>query len=308
MAYYSGTATSLTALRTALLTHAQADGWVLTGEVLSKAGVYFRIQETATNITCLGCESDAVTNPAPNVVSIGRIFECPGYPTRQISFPCNYEVFGFAQEFYLVVNYDTSFYQFMAFGKSSVPGLPGQGGWCGATIGQYYALGTWAYTYDAITIYLDAGGNQYNTNGALMFRNGGSGGSFAMQKNGWVNSGLDGQGWWWGTTSVDEFAYNERYMKPLLANQPSAWNSEAVLLPLRAYKTRPSAKSSMTLDLANARHMRIDNHNPGDILTLGTDKWKVFPWYSKNTAERNGSSSSINHTGTFGWAIRYEGL
>ena len=137
MAYYSGTASSLADLRTALLTHAVADGWTLTGDVLSKAGVFFQIQVTATNITCLGCESNAVASPAPNVVSIGRIFERTGYTTREISFPCNYDVFGFAEELFLVANYDVDSYQWMAFGKSTVPGLPGQGGWCGATIGAF---------------------------------------------------------------------------------------------------------------------------------------------------------------------------
>jgi hypothetical protein len=38
----------------------------------------------------------------------------------------------------------------------------------------------------------------------------------------------------------------------------------------------------------------------------------VFPWLRKNIAARDGSAAAgatgaINHTGTFGWAIRYEG-
>lgn len=88
--------------------------------------------------------------------------------------------------------------------------------------------------------------------------------------------------------------------------QPNSWNSEATLLPIRAWKARPSSKISMTADLEFARHIRIDNLSPGDILTIGSDQWKVFPWYRKDVSAHNGGYF-VNHTGTFGWAIRYEG-
>lgn len=300
MAYYSGTASSLADLRTALLTHAQADGWVLTGDVLSKAGVYFQIQVTADNITCLGCESNAVLNPAPGVVMIGKIFAGGGVnPPRLISFPCNYEVFGFTQELYLVANYGVDTYQWMAFGKTSVPGIPGQGGWCGATQGSAI-YGSNVIT-DAIGIGLSLSGNYYHSTAALFW---GTSGYWDPSRNCWVNSGLDLHGWKYGA-AVDTVAIGVKHQNTLIGLQPSVWNSESTLLPLRCCKERPSFKISLTVDLANARHIRIDNFTPGDILTLGADKWKVFPWYRKDGVARNGGSN-INHTGTFGWAIRYE--
>lgn len=298
MAYYSGTAASLSALRAALLTHAQTDGWTLTGDVLSKAGVYFQILTTATNITCLGCESNAVASPAPSVVSIGRIFLRSGFTTREMTFPCNYEIFGFAQELYLVVNYDTDSYQWLAFGKTSVPGVPGQGGWCGASLGPL----TSTLATDAIDIGTNMGGSYYPTTGALFW---GTSGFWEQPRNCWVNHGLDGHGWTYFGTAAD-VVMGMKHIATLITSQPSAWNSESTLLPLRCYKERPSYKSSLIVDLENARHFRIDNHSPGDVLTLGLDKWKVFPWYRKNLTARNGGSN-INHTGTYGWAIRYEG-
>jgi len=303
MAYYSGTAASLTALRTALLTHAQADGWVLAGDVISKAGVYFQVQETATNITCLGCESNAVANPAPDVVSIGRIYDSTTNPIREISFPCNYEVFGFAQELYLIVNYDTDTYQWMAVGKSTVPGLAAQGGWCAATIG---AIGTNANPIaNPITIVLNGSGD-WGSSGAAFWKSSLTSVTAApWQLNSWINHGLDGHGWTYNG-SIGGAPIGIRHAVPLIGIQPSAWNSESTLLPIRALKERPSFKASLILDLNNARHLRIDNLAPGDILTLGADKWKVFPWYRKDLAARNGGTG-INHTGTFGWAIRYEG-
>lgn len=305
MAYYSGTAASLTALRTALLTHAQADGWTLTGDVLSKAGVYFQIQETATNITCLGCESNAVTNPAPGVVMIGRIYFLSGQPTREITFPCNYEVFGFAQELYLVVNYDADSYQWMTFGKSTVPGLPGQGGFCGATIGSAipYTVTPAPGPISYIQSTIDATGiSATNGTTAVLFAASGPYSDIPSYRNSWINHNLDGLGWGYG-------ALNRLGTNPV-ANmqwmQPSAWNGEAVLLPIRNWVERPSYKVSLVFDAVNARRLRIDNLVPGDILALGSDKWKIFPWYKKDSVSRNGGLG-VHHTGTFGLAIRYEG-
>lgn len=310
MAYYSGTAASLTALRTALLTHAQADGWTLTGNVLSKAGVYFNITETATHISCIGCESDAVANPAPEAVRIGRIWAAAGSPTREIVFPCNYEVFGFARELYLIVNYDVTRYQWLAFGKSTAH-VPGAGGWCGATGGSTTSANKSAYGNDYILhIRPDAGGtSSYNTNCCALFWN--SVGSLSSARNAWVNHGLDGHQWMWGS-ATNSAQIGIRHNTPLNSTQPSAWSSESVLLPIRAYKERPDYKSSLIADLEHARLVRLDNLSPGDVLTIGSDKWKVFPWYTKNAAQRDGpvdasGGGPLDHSGTLGWAIRYEG-
>ena len=302
MAYYSGTASSLADLRTALLTHAVADGWVLTGDVLSKAGVYFQIQVTATNITCLGCESNAVANPAPAVTMMGRIFFRSGYTTREMSFPCTYEVFGFAQELYLVANYDVDTYQWMAFGKSTVPGLPGQGGWFGSMVGA--AVPGNLYTVFPISISSTTGAQDSfpdPTSAALFWS---TYAESVSERNCWVNHGLDAHGWTYNGSSSST-PIGIRHIASLIRMQPSSWNSESTLLPLRCLKERPSFKSSMVVDLENARLIRVDNFAPGDILTLGSDNWKVFPWYRKDITARDGGSS-INHTGTFGWAIRYE--
>lgn len=311
MAYYSGTASSLADLRTALLTHAAADGWTLTGDVLSKAGVFFQIQVNADNITCLGCESNAVANPAPGVVMIGKIYATFGQTTRLISFPCNYEVFGFAQELYLVVNYDVDSYQWMAFGKSTVPGLPGQGGWCGATIGSTIPNGNASGVYAPISLQQSSitalsQGISGMTSGQLFVTNQNATYNLASYRNSWVNSGLDSNGWWFDVTNAAAPSVGILPMLQLLWQQPSVWNTEASLLPLRAWKRRASYKISLTVDLANARMIRIDNLAPGDLLTIGSDQWKVFPWYRKDVSARNGATSA-NHSGTFGWAIRYEG-
>ena len=94
---------------------------------------------------------------------------------------------------------------------------------------------------------------------------------------------------------------------PHIERSPSAWNGESPLLPIQAYVWRASAKCSLVVDMRHARYLRIDNYEPGQIITLGGDSWKVYPFYRKASSARNGGIG-IDHTGTFGWAIRYDGV
>ena len=112
-----------------------------------------------------------------------------------------------------------------------------------------------------------------------------------------INHGLSG-GTGWSTTDVMAAPYRA----PLDFILPSTWNSEAVLLPIQAFSTvYGSAKVALVLDVVGARACRIDNFKPGNIITLGSDRWKIYPWYLKAAAESSTSS------GRLGWAIRYDG-
>lgn len=281
------------------------------GRVLSKNGTFFRLGYTATNVTILGGENNLVANPAPNVVSVGRLWARTGQTTREITYPCNYEVFGFAQELYMVINYDVDSYQWMAFGKTTVPGIPGQGGWCGATMGAYTGPTTETATVAPIRMDL-MGGGLSNTGGpkqiapALFWYRNTSTNLFNPEcRNVWVNSNLDSHGWKWGATA-DYEPIGARAIGRMLSMLPNGWNSETVLLPIRGFKERESYKASLVADLQHARYTRVDNHAPGAIITIGSDKWKLFPFYRKDLTARD-AGTNINHTGTLGWAIRYEG-
>ncbi len=118
-------------------------------------------------------------------------------------------------------------------------------------------------------------------------------------------AGLEGVQW----SSSYNFYNNVqavRLIQPLISRQPSAFSSEAIFLPIQIAVPRASNKTSIVADVKNARYLRIDNYEPGQILTLGNDKWMVFPFHRKNITARNGGDY-IDHTGTFGWVIRYEG-
>lgn len=290
MGYYNGTANDMTAVRSALVNACTLEGWAWNSstEMLSKGAMFLRLQIVSGCLTLLG-RTSAAAGDTPAVLRIAPFTSVP------VTFPVTYEIFVFAGEVYMVVNYSVDYYQWCAFGQSTVLGLPGSGMWVGASV---CSLTQSSASTIIITEY--TGSSYYGCCPAL-FWNSGEGDRAGC----FVHSDLDTQGWWW-SQSLAEAPVGIKAAMPLIGLLPNAWNSEAVLLPIKAYKVRPSSKISLTADLEHARYTRIDNYAPGEIISIGSDRWKIYPWYRKNSSVRNGAAQ-INHTGTFGWAIRYEG-
>lgn len=299
MAYYSGAANDMAAVRTALVAACVADGWVWNGatEVLSKGALFLRLQVVSGYLTLLG-RTSAAAGDMIQVLQIGPFTGSSSAPLPGMTWPVSYEFFIFPDEVYCVINYAVDCYQWCAWGKSTVQELPGSGMWVGASGSGRRNAYQYGVYITPTTGGSDAGAGSYFCP-ALFWSTQGA------PEESYVNSGLDGQGWWAGQTAIAS-SPGIQTCAPLISLLPNLWNSEAVLLPIRAYKVRTSNKISLTADLEHSRYTRIDNYAPGDIITIGSDRWKVLPWFRKNSAARNGGSS-INHSGTFGWAIRYEG-
>lgn len=293
MAYYNGSAADMSQVRTALVDACVTEGWTWNAgtEVLSKGVAYLRLQVTSGYLTLLG-RTAPTSGDAPNVSRMGNLSAMP------VTYPAIYHIFVFDSEVYMVINYNVDFYQWCAFGISTVQGLPGTGMWFGSTMEQNNTVS------NGISISAVDGNNTNQTvTPALFWATSIQLGS--RNRNCYVHSNLDSEGWNL-TISGGSPQVGVTSMIPLIGLLPNNWNTETVLLPLRCYKYRPSSKTSLIVDCENSRCIRIDNYDPGQVITLGSDQWMLFPWYRKNTASRNGGND-ITHSGTFGWAIRYEG-
>lgn len=295
MAYYSGSAVDMAAVRTALVTACTGEGWSWNAgtEMLSKDGVFVRLQIVSGYLELLG-RTAAGSGDAPNVVRMGTLRVTP------VTFPLSYDVFVFETEVYMVINYSVDYYQFCGFGKSAVLGLPGTGNWVMATLSHTDAA-------QGIDITPAAGGASglNRVAPAPFWATSAGNASYRAHRNYWIHSDIDGQGWWLAQTQ-DGAPVGVSGAAPLMAMLPNSWNSEAVLLPIRGWKVRASSKNSLTAELLNARWTRNDNYEPGQIIDIGPDRWKVFPCYRKDPANRNGGAGQ-DHSGTLAWAIRYEG-
>lgn len=295
MAYYSGSAVDMAAVRTALVTACTGEGWSWNAstEMLNKAGIFVRLQLVGGYLELLG-RTAAGSGDAPNVVRMGLLGSTP------VTFPLSYDVFVFETEVYMVINYSVDYYQYCGFGKSAVLGLPGTGNWVMASLAHSNPTA-------GVGISPVAGGtsgNHYVTPGPMWATETGHPSS-QSNRNYFIHSDVDGQGWWLAQ-ALSSPVVGVGATAPLLSVLPNSWNSEAVLLPIRGWKVRASNKISLTAELLNARWTRNDNYAPGQIIDIGHDRWKIFPCYRKDSVNRNGGLG-INHSGTLAWAIRYEG-
>lgn len=304
MPYVTGTANNQAELLSAIQGACTAHGWTLSGSVLHAGDCHIQLTAGTNSIKVsagTGIDgSNALTGQAPASAYLGS-----PYTPEPLSYPCTYNIHVFAAEVFVLVRFGIDAWVWAAWGQSPVQGLPGTGVWFTASTTRdqgYNQLSWWAsppyfgrcYNYSLLQ------GTGPFWIGELT----------ALGTQSFVHHGLDGGSW---TTAMD--ASGNQYAGTaaramsgagylMAAYQPNLWNGEAALVPIQPYITRGSNKVSIIADLANARYVRLDNLNVEDTITLGTDVWKVYPFYRRDSANRNGIASS---SGTLGWAVRYDG-
>lgn len=300
MPYQTGVANNMVALQSAFINACISNGWTLSGAVLHKGSVYIEVSIVAVSGAeylslqgGTGVSGGNVLSGASGAhVRLGR----PSTAVPDLNWPVTYEVFIGVDpdEVYLIVNYDVDRYQYMAFGQSTIPDLPGSGCWYSASLATFVNN---AAGYASCSTFGGGAGSLPTL--APFWRSLSAISNF----NSCIHHGLDGATWSTATTLINA----GEAVRPLSNALPSAWNSESILLPFHAWMERGSNKLSMVADLQHSRHVRIDNHTPGDIVSIGYESWKIYPFHKKSTVQRDGATA-VDHTGTLGWAIRYDGL
>jgi hypothetical protein len=321
MSYHTGSVNSLEDLQAAILDVLASEGWSIGTGAATKGQIVaqFDVGNIAYSTTTY---TEYVlrlrVNDAPIGFAVGDFGQWQtAYPQNRHGmyvFPVTWHMFVHTNpnEVYIFCNYDTDYYMWLAFGQSPVPGLPGTGVWAGGTYGVP-ATGketTTSTSWPRIVIYVDSGGysSQYESTPAALFWSIESYSYFATGRP-WsqtsvIHNGLDGPealagGWTVYCPAIKTAA-------PHNARSPSAWNSEAILIPIRPTINRPESKVSIVGQIAHARYVRINNYAPQEIITLGSEQWMVFPWYRKDTTQPDGGSHyGFDHSGTFGVALRY---
>lgn len=304
MAYYTGSVNSYDELLTALVNACTANGWAWNGGILSK-GVAF-VKPTAFAGSNQGVRIEGGTgqsgttliNPSPQGPRLGRIVASPPYyKIADATWPSQYHVhIGVnPDEVYVVLNTNVTLFYWLAFGVSVVP-MPGTGlwlagnaakteigggNWAGLSVGEESASGSPAYYGCPCLFWVSA------------FANADSKTTVCQSASGGV---------WPAYTPVGVTS-----LVPLIKRYERTWNKTAVLLPAREYEDAGSNKQRLLIDAAHARIVRLGNLEAGQILQLGADKWRVYPFLQKDAANPNSEGPDRNKTGTFGMALRYDG-
>jgi hypothetical protein len=298
MAYVTGSANSLADLLSAVRSACTANGWTLSGEVLHRGSSYFRLWQLTTEFWIQGGTgidgSNNLTGASPKASRMSTV-------GAAITFPLTYDIhiYDSPDEVYVVINYSTDWYQWVMFGRSDVPGLPGTGNWFAAT--------RWQDSGTDNRIYCSPSGGSTNVTlrGCPAFW-----AQSVSVNDGGINShihhNVDGRGWGVTTTSTD-FCRSFGAIDTLLGKLPNAFNNETVLLPFQVWVPRTSGGTvSLVADMKNLRHCRNDFHLPREIISIASDRWMIYPWLRRDTTDRNGPGLGT-HSGTTAFAVRYTG-
>lgn len=306
MAYIIGTAVSFTALRDNIIAGCVANGWSNSGNIIWKGSNYFELTIETNYIRIHGGTNQSggvLTDKSTPGARLGGSY---------VTFPVTYELYIFdnPNEVYCVVNYNVDYYQQLSFGGSSIQGV-GNGSWFTAAHNTTYISDNNGCN---VAVYMDSiKGDAYATectNSVGLFIDG----SWSMHVSAsFVHTSAVGTPQWrgFGTGSDGRYlaASSASLVSGLLMCQPSTMNNTTVLLPIKSMLDVGSYGRASVISLNNARFCRLDYLQPGDVITYGLDKWKVYPWLRRNSSVRNGLdvANPPNHTGTFGYAIKYEG-
>ena len=316
MPYETGTTTSFDDLRTRILTFLQANGWTLSGNVIHRGNVYAALRAYPADLLVDGGQGESggeLTSKTP--YDFGRILAaCYG---TQVAFPSTYHLFVHTNPdmFLCVLNYATLNVQWLTFGE-----LSKYGSWNG---GQYFGASycmsngnenNWQQRFHNHYCY------DYNTNNSVV-RPLGIGYFWAAKHDdleayqtsnmnmvcdidGSLGDWIDNRGLQPGPNFNGSF-----FSRDIVVNSPNNFNSQTALVPVHVYTSRPGAFCSLIGHTEHTRYCNMKHYNVGDILTLGADKWMVFPHQKKSNLTLNDSNqfASTGETGLLGFAVRYDG-
>ena len=89
------------------------------------------------------------------------------------------------------------------------------------------------------------------------------------------------------------------------------FNGQTVLTPFQLFLQNTDGHYMSIGHVGHLRFLRLTHYNPGDVIELGSDRWKLFPWHIKNAAYPDGKQVAYSDgnysTGLLGVAVRYDG-
>lgn len=311
MAYYTGTVNSFADLKAVIEGAAVDTGWTLISGILSKYGHFIQLA-TGTNGGYPFLSINAATGQSGGDLSGQVAAGAKMYSSKNmvLAWPGEYFIHAFDREFYCFLKSNVDLYQTLTFGVSDMPGIGGTGGWYGSMAWINRNQNSSQNRDHILNFYTQ---NQEIAVGAIYLENQGylsspfwatkvSAGTDRISE---INIGLESNGWVFsGNRGISAVA-------GLLTAAPSLLNSGHILLPVKNIVTRIGGGVTNVLQHEHLRWIRNDLIDNEEIIEYGMDRWKCYPVLRKNLNERNGNTASISggftHSGTYGYAVRYDG-
>ena len=290
MAYYTGTAATLTALRTAVTDTLVSEGWTWDSgaEIIYKGTMFFRL----TVGTISKANHPFLAVQGRTALSGGDIPPSDGAYMREFdgvlfTYPITYHIFTAASDIIVSCEIGANRWQHFGFGQSQMPGITGTGNYYFAPYG--YSTDSYASSYPISITPFSGTSSVYGD----------------RERNYFFHSGLNvGSPWNPGASTC---GWND--CKNVLDTQPNQFNMETILIPIRVFYLYDSSKYGLIFEHPTMRYVRNDNYADFEIVTLGSDKWVIMPCYKKDITNRTQFtiSSGDYRSGTYAIAVKYEG-
>jgi len=292
MPYQTGTFTSLADLQSTIETFATANGWTLVNGVLRNSTCHIKLEADTANRLLVrhGLDDDGVGNLITPTNGVTRLLRSRAGQT--ITFPATYHLFSHASpdSIFCIVNYNVAWCQHIAFGHIQKYGVWGGGSFSSSTSSTDSAsqrgIANYNYTQGSAA---DPG----RDGGAFFFAQ-----YSAARESAAIACDIDGLNFLIPLSTDPLSAGEGRFQGASLARpyleKLNSINLQPAMYPPVVVMGRPSSMGSVIGTVPWVRYLRVDNYEPGDIVTVGADKWMVFPHYSVAFSKA-------------GWAIKYDG-
>lgn len=311
MSYQTGTVSSAADLASAIRSFAVANGWTLSVDVLSKGGCHVRITApSASEVRIEGAKNGNFNSPdiCPRY---SRIFltSWPGIATYHMA------AFDTPDTVWCTVVYGVTDHMHLGFGTVEKYGSWGGGAWFHAS-----------HTADAaskdsnISSVVDGSGGPYgseNTTEAGLFwsprmnRTVGSGSYFENAASS-IQCDLRGRIWEPPNDSTGTTIHCPTVIGPVHKLNPNTFNGQTLLTPFQIFLQNTDGHYMAVGHVEHVRFVKLTNYNPGDVIEIGPDRWKLFPWYRLDIGYPDGRQTGLNDvirsTGLLGVAVRYDGV
>lgn len=308
MAFQTGTASSFINLLDALRLFATANGWTqnLWADVgadkrlhLQKGDIYANFLAEADNTDLMvqgslgfdaGAAWDAQPSANPAIPRMSDNFH------GAISWPVTYWLFlqTDPDSIEVVIRYQPTRHQWIMFGD-----ITKYGTWPGR---EFYAASREINSaVDSLSAFA---GQESSGQAPVLFHETGILGTFqgARMRNSTLHAEVDSNVWFANQRGFSTFVSSTRHVWPLVNRSLSAFNGLTTLQPIELYALRPDNHYSPLGRIEHVRYANVLNHNAGDIIDIGGQKWMLFPWL-----EKGGPTDSTPTTLHAGMAIKYDG-
>jgi hypothetical protein len=315
--YETGTATGPADLVGKLVTFAQSLGWTVSttttsnntvwpagsssGRVFSKGSLVFGVGWATDDLFIVGATAVNGSNPW-NTQTGTSSTSGTAYGGRSTGMTGPYQAYHFfagtsPDYIHIVVETTAGIFRHTHLGELSKAGTFTGGAYAAGT-SWFMGLGSGSLYYSGVPnstyhqVPFDAS-NQSYAGAAWILR-----ADIDGKTNNWVRQPTDVRG------AIQRVGNPGTLTESLHERSPSEFNQLTPFVPLYLSVLRSASLYSPIGYPADLRFVNVTNFAPGEVVTLGSDQWMVFPIIAKTATWGNVSATNVPSSGTYGFAYK----